>query len=156
MSSERFVYVTYIATTADRVWKALIDGEITRQYWAGNENVSDWREGSSWQHRTTDPARSVRVVGTVIEIRPPQRLVLSWAEPGNANDPAQHSRVVFDIDTIDNAVRLTVTHDQFAIGSEMPGRITKGWPRVLSSLKSLLETGTALDIWGNAGGCAAK
>ena len=156
MSSERFVYVTYIATTADRVWQALIDGEITRQYWAGYENHSDWREGSSWQHRSPDAAHTVRVMGKVIEIRPPHRLILTWAEPDKADDLSQHSRVTFDIESMDHAVRLTVTHDQFAVGSDMPGRISKGWPRVLSSLKSLLETGTVLDVWSGPSSCGTK
>jgi uncharacterized protein YndB with AHSA1/START domain len=149
------VYVTYIATTADRVWQALIDGQITRQYWGGMENLSDWREGSAWQHRATDAARTVRVMGKVIEVRPPNRLVLTWAEPDQVEDLAQHSRVAFDIDMVGNSVRLTVTHDQFAVGSQMPSRITNGWPRVLSSLKSLLETGTPLDIWATSS-CATK
>lgn len=156
MSNERFVYVTYIATTADRVWQALINGEITKQYWAGNENVSDWCEGSAWQHRASDPARTVRVLGKVIEIRPPHRLVLTWAEPSTADDLSQHSQVRFDIEALENSVRLTVTHDQFAVESEMPGRIANGWPRVLSSLKSLLETGTALNVWSGPSGCGAK
>ena len=147
MSSERFVYVTYIATTADRVWQALVKGELTRQYWAGNENASDWREGSPWEHRTTDATPVVRVMGKVIEIRPPHRLVLSWAAPSKVHDPLQHSRVTFDIEAADHAARLTVTHDQFVVGSEMLKPITDGWPRVLSSLKSFLETGTPLTAW---------
>lgn len=156
ISNERFVYVTYIATTADRVWQALINGELTKQYWAGNENISDWQKDSAWQHRSSDPARTVRVVGKVIEIHPPHRLILTWAEPNNADDLTQHSRVTFDIESMDNAVRLTVTHDEFAVGSTMPGRITNGWPRVLSSLKSFLETGTALNIWSGNASCGAK
>jgi uncharacterized protein YndB with AHSA1/START domain len=140
------VYVTYIATTVDRVWQALVDGEITRQYWIGNENLSDWREGSPWQHRATDPKRTVRVMGKVMEIRPPHRLVLSWAEPSQVDDPAQHSRVQFDLETVAQGVRLTVTHDQFAVGSTMPAKVNGGWPLVLSSLKSFLETGKGLDF----------
>jgi uncharacterized protein YndB with AHSA1/START domain len=149
MSSERFVYVTYIATTAEKVFQALIDGELTRQYWKGMENVSDWREGSAWQHR--DPARNVRVMGKVLEIRPPCRLVLSWVEPSKADDPAQHSRVTFDIEPVKEAVKLTVTHDDFVVGSTMFGPISNGWPCVLSNLKSLLETGRTFDVWSGCG-----
>lgn len=148
------MYVTYIATTAERVWRALIEGDITRQYWAGNENVSDWREGSTWEHRAGDAKRTVRVLGKVIEIRPPHRLVLTWAEPATAHDPAQTSRVTFEIEAVAAAVRLTVTHDEFAVGSDLPRRIGGGWPRVLSSLKSLLETGAALDIWSAPSSCS--
>jgi uncharacterized protein YndB with AHSA1/START domain len=155
-SDERYVYVTYIATTVDRVWQALVDGEITRQYWFGNENVSDWREGSQWQHRTADAKRAVRVMGKVMEIRPPHRLALSWAEPSEVDDPVQHSRVQFDIEAVGQGVRLTVTHDQFAVGSPMPGKINAGWPMVLSSLKTFLETGTGLDFSASPSGCGAK
>lgn len=80
-------------------------------------------------------------MGKVIEIRPPQRLVLSWVEPAKVDDPRQHSRVIFDIETLTDAVRLTVTHENFVVGSTMFGPISDGWPRVLSNLKSLLETG---------------
>jgi uncharacterized protein YndB with AHSA1/START domain len=149
MSSDRFVYVTYIATTAEKVFKALIEGETTRQYWKGMENVSDWKEGSTWQHR--DPARTVRVVGKVIEIRPPHRLVLSWVDPAKADEPAQHSRVTFAIEPLKDAVKLTVTHEDFVAGSAMFGPISQGWPCVLSNLKSLLETGRTLDIWSGCG-----
>lgn len=153
LSGERFVYVTYIATRPDRVWQALIDGELTRRYWAGNENRSDWQEGSTWEHRTTDADPTVRIMGKVIEIRPPHRLVLSWAEPGAAHDLSQHSRVTFEIEAVEDSVRLTVTHDQFVVGSDMPRRVTDGWPRVLSSLKSFLETGTTLRIWAHSPAC---
>lgn len=144
MSSDRFVYVTYIATTAERVFKALIDGEFTRQYWGGMENRSDWRAGSTWEH--CDAQQRVRVLGKVIEIRPPHRLVLSWVEPAKVDDPQQHSRVIFDIATLTDAVRLTVTHEHFVVGSTMFGPISDGWPRVLSNLKSLLETGKTLAV----------
>lgn len=150
------MYVTYIATTADRVWQALINGDLTKQYWAGNENISDWKEGSPWEHRTADAARTLRVLGKVIEIRPPHRLVLSWVEPAFAGDPEQYSRVTFEIESVDNTVRLTVIHDDLIAGSPMAGRIVNGWPRVLSSLKTLLETGTALDLWGCASSTPAK
>lgn len=153
---ERHVYVTYIATTPDRVWQALITGDLTRQYWAGNENISDWKEGSSWEHRTADAARTLRVLGKVIEVRPPNRLVLTWVEPAFADDPAQYSQVTFEIESIENTVRLTVTHEDLIAGSPIAGRIVHGWPRVLSSLKTLLETGTALSLWGCSSGNVPK
>ncbi|HVZ39964.1 MAG TPA: SRPBCC family protein [Candidatus Kapabacteria bacterium] len=146
MSSETFVYVTYIATTPDRVWQALIDGELTRQYW-GNENVSDWQPGSKWEHVSGDEKRTVRVVGEVLEAVPNRRLVMTWAEPANAADRSAYSRVAMDIEPVGDMVRLTVTHDQLDPASDMPRRIGNGWPRVLSSLKSFLETGRPLNTW---------
>ena len=67
MSKPTFVYVTYIKTTADKVWKALTDGEATRQYWFNHRNASDWKVGSEWRHEDYDDPKTVDVVGTVVE-----------------------------------------------------------------------------------------
>jgi uncharacterized protein YndB with AHSA1/START domain len=141
-----FVYVIYIAATAEMVWKALLDGEFTRQYW-GAENLSDWQPGSSWEHRRSDATRSVLVLGEVLEAVAPHRLVLTWADPEDTRDKARHSRVSFDIEAVGDMIRLTVTHDELEAGSEMQRKVSQGWPRVLSSLKSLLETGRPLNTW---------
>jgi uncharacterized protein YndB with AHSA1/START domain len=146
MNNEKFVYVTYIATTPEKLWEALLQGELTRQYW-GHENVSstDWKPGSKWQHVAADARRTVKLVGEVLENVPRKRLVLTWADPVAAADKARHSRVAMDIETVGDMVRLTITHDQ--LSPEMRKKITNGWPRVLSSLKSFLETGHPLDTW---------
>jgi len=146
MNEEKFVYVIYIAATPEKVWKALLDGEMTRQYW-GRENVSDWKPGSKWEHRRFDDARTVDLVGKVVEFVPPRRLVLTWADPADAADVAKHTRVAIDIETVGDMARLTVTHDEFKPGSDMLRKIANGWPRVLSSLKSFLETGRPLKTW---------
>jgi uncharacterized protein YndB with AHSA1/START domain len=146
MDKPQFVYVTYISTTPEKLWNALIDPELTRRYW-DRENISDWKPGSTWEHRRSDASRTVDLVGKVIESAPPRRLVLTWASPPDAGNSAKHSRVTFDIEPIDEMVRLTVTHDELEAGSEMLRGITQGWPRVLSSLKSLLETGRPLPTW---------
>lgn len=149
MNKSKFVYVTYISTTPERAWNALIDGELTRQYW-GHENVSDWKPGSPWKHQRCDEARTVVLVGEVVECTPPRRLVLTWAAPADAANKAKHTRVTFEIEPIEEMVRLTVTHDELEAASEMLRSITEGWPRVLSSLKSLLETGRPLRTWAKA------
>lgn len=141
MDSERFVYVIYIASTPERVWEALLRDELTRQYW-GHENVSDWKPGLRWEHVTADGERRVRIVGQVLECVPPERLVLTWADPAT---PAAASRVSLTVEQVGKKVRLTVVHDQLPL--EMARKIAEGWPRVLSSLKSLLETGRPLDTW---------
>jgi uncharacterized protein YndB with AHSA1/START domain len=142
---DRFVYVTYIAAKPAQVWKALTDGELTRQYWK-HSNQSDWKPGSKWKHVADDGKGTVRIVGQVIEIIPNKRLVLSWGDPGVAADPTEHSRVAIDIETVGQMVRLTVTHDDLKDADTLR-KISNGWPRVLSSLKSFLETGQALDTW---------
>jgi uncharacterized protein YndB with AHSA1/START domain len=148
MSGEKtsFVYVTYIRSTPAKVFDAITRPEIARRYW-GHENVSDWKPGSPWQHVRANEQRAVNVVGKVVEAARPSRLVITWASPAQAADPASCSRVTFDIDEYEDMVRLTVTHDELQAGSGMAEGIRKGWPIVLSSLKSFLETGQPIDVF---------
>jgi uncharacterized protein YndB with AHSA1/START domain len=148
MSKTEFVYVTYIAAARQRIWDALIRAEFTRKYW-GHEHVSDWKPGSVWEHRDSEGG-AVKIVGKVIEFDAPRRLVVTWAFPVDAASPAAHTRVTFELEPVDDMVRLTVRHDELIPGSEMERRIEAGWPRVLSSLKSLLETGKPLPTWAKA------
>ena len=146
MSRTAFIYVTYITAKPDLVWKALIDPEFTKKYWQ-HDNVSDWKPGSTWEHRPIDAPGVVHLVGQVVEFSPPRRLVLTWALPADAAKPEAHSRVTFDLEPVEEMVRLTVTHDELEPGSDMHRGISEGWPRVLSSLKSLLETGKPQNTW---------
>jgi uncharacterized protein YndB with AHSA1/START domain len=140
-----FVYVTYIASTPEKVFEAITRPDIARRYW-GHENVSDWKAGSDWQHVRANDARTVELVGKVVETTPPNRLVITWANESQADDPDAYSRVTFDIETFNDMVKLTVSHDELEVGSGMLQGISRGWPAVLSSLKSYLETGRGLDI----------
>ena len=147
MDKPRFVYVTYIRTTPETLWNALLDAKVTEKYWQ-HENVSDWKPGSRWEHRAFDKERTLRLVGKVLESSPPRRLVLSWAYPQDAGHEDRHTRATFELEPIGELVRLTVTHDQFQPGTDMLEKISAGWPKVLSSLKSLLETGRPLPkLW---------
>jgi uncharacterized protein YndB with AHSA1/START domain len=141
-----FVYVTYILSTPERVFEAITKPEVARRYW-GHENVSDWQPGSSWEHVRANEQRTVNVLGKVVEVVPPTRLVITWASPAQADDPASYSRVRFDVEAYQEMVRLTVTHDELEAGSGMAKGIQQGWPIVLSSLKSLLETGQGIDVF---------
>jgi uncharacterized protein YndB with AHSA1/START domain len=147
MSTERtsFIYVTYIAAPADKVFEAITRPELARQYW-DHENVSEWQPGSSWQHIRANEARRVDIVGKVLESVPPRRLVISWVGPSQADQPDKYSRVSFDIEPYEEMVKLTVTHDDLEPGSGMDSGIRRGWPVVLSSMKSFLETGRGLDL----------
>jgi uncharacterized protein YndB with AHSA1/START domain len=133
-----FIYTTYIKTTPEKVWQAITNPEFTRQYWV-NENISDWKKGSEWKHVT--PEGGVKVVGKVLESNPPKRLVMSWA---GVENKADESQVVFDISVVDDLVKLDVVHTK--LSADMGGKVSGGWPLVLSSMKSFLETGKALDI----------
>jgi len=151
MTKPSFVYVTYIATTPEKLWQAFIDTDVMRQYWIGpgsecaRVNVSDWKPGSRWEHRRVDGTQAVDIVGTVVESNPPRRLVYTWARPSDAEDESKHSRVAIDIEPQgDGLVRLTVAHLDLERDAPMLEGISGGWPKVLSNLKTLLETGRPL------------
>jgi uncharacterized protein YndB with AHSA1/START domain len=148
MSKEKtsFVYVIYIRSTPEKVFEAITRPDIARRYW-GHENVSEWKPGSDWQHVRDNEQRTVNVVGKVVEVDAPTRLVITWASPSSAADPDSYSRVAFDVAAYEGMVRLTVTHDELEAGSGMAKGIQQGWPIVLSSLKSLLETGQGIDVF---------
>ncbi|HEY6842809.1 MAG TPA: SRPBCC family protein [Thermoanaerobaculia bacterium] len=140
MSKETFVYVTYIASTPAKIWEAITKGDVTRRYWK-HENVSDWKPGSKWEHVSADGARTVKLTGKIVESVPDKRLVMTWVDPSDRNE----SRVTFTIEKVADMVRLTVTHEDLT--PEMRRKIESGWARVLSSMKSYLETGKPLDTW---------
>jgi len=151
MKKPDYVYVTYIATTPEKAWHALLDIDMMRQWWVdpaagcARVNVSDWRPGSRWEHRRADDSGTVDIVGTVVESSPPRRLVFTWARPAEAEDDSKHSRVAFDVEPYgDGLVRLTVTHDDLERDPQMLSGISGGWPKILSNLKTLLESGRAL------------
>jgi uncharacterized protein YndB with AHSA1/START domain len=143
MTKPELIYTTYIRTTPEKLWNAITNPEFARQYWGGNENVSDWKPGSKWVHVTGDEERAIRVTGKVVESVRPKRLVLTWADPA---DEADVSRVTFELEPVEDTVRLVVIHGDFKPGSDMVNKVSGGWPRVLSSLKSFLETGKPLSV----------
>jgi uncharacterized protein YndB with AHSA1/START domain/DNA-binding transcriptional ArsR family regulator len=136
-----FVYVTYIRATAEQVWRALTDADLTARYW-GHANVSDWQPGSAWEHRRGDASGEVEKVGRVIEAEPPARLVFTFEVPGD-EPPGGPSIVTFLVEPYQDIVRLTVTHENLPDQRLLDG-ISYGWPAVLANLKSLLETGEVL------------
>jgi uncharacterized protein YndB with AHSA1/START domain len=146
MNKAEFIYVTYIASTPEKVWNALTDSEMIKQYWGRHRNVSDWKVGSTWSHQDYDDSSKVDIVGTVVESNPPNRLLLTWAGANEDFRNEKPSRVTFEIEPYLNAVRLIVTHDELEAGSKMMEGITSGWPVVISSLKTLLETGQPLSM----------
>jgi uncharacterized protein YndB with AHSA1/START domain len=151
MDSEAFTefrYVVYIRSGADKVWDALTNGETTRKFWSNHRNTSDWKIGSQWKHEDFDDKSIVDVVGTVLESARPGRLVVTWSSPADVSITARVSRVMFEIEEDDGLVRVVLVHDQLPPDSTMLDGIADGWPHVLSSLKSLLETGNPLpEIW---------
>jgi uncharacterized protein YndB with AHSA1/START domain/DNA-binding transcriptional ArsR family regulator len=140
-SQPDYVYVTYIRSTAQRVWDALTSADLTAEYW-GHRNVSDWQAGSAWQHLRTDGSDIADVIGTVLESDPPRRLAITFDSPG-ATPPGGPSVATFLIEPYHEIVRLTVTHENLPDGDARRA-VSAGWPAVCANLKSLLETGHVL------------
>ena len=144
MPRPEFIYVTYIETTPEKLWEALTSSDFTKRYWWDTRVVSDWKVGSPFSlvlnGRTTD-------VGEVLEAERPRRL--SYTFRHILNEAARNerpSRVTFVLEPHGKLVKLTLTHEDFAEDSVVIDGISKGWPAIMSSLKSLLETGEALVI----------
>ena len=141
MARSEFVYVTYIKTTPEKLWQALINPELMKQYWAGMHIKTDWKPGSPWQMMFPDG--SIADVGEVIEFKPFKRLKLKWRNEWKAKLKAEgYSRCRMDIEPSVKAVKLTVSHTIGKDRSEFIKAVAGGWPFICSNLKSLLETGT--------------
>jgi uncharacterized protein YndB with AHSA1/START domain len=139
-----FIYVTYIETTQEKLCDALTNSEFTRRYWFNTEVKSDWKVGSPlalvMDGKVTD-------TGDILEAEPPRRLSYSFKhEIDDAMRNEGPTKVVFTLEPYGNLVKLTATHESFVEGSRLLGGISKGWPAILSGLKSLLETGKVLAI----------
>ena len=135
-----FVYVTFIRTTPEKLWSALTSPEFQRQYWFGVHMETDWKAGSAW--RMLYPDGRITDAGEVLEVDPPRRLVLKWRNEFRPELKAEgHSRCTMELEPVGEAVRLTVTHTIDRPGSKFIEAVSGGWPRILSNLKSLLETG---------------
>ena len=144
-SGSKFVYVTFIRTTPERLWDALTKPEFTRVYWYDMWQDCDWQEGSSW--KMMFPDGRIADQGTILVSERPKRLVISWRNEWKPELKSEGpSRATFEIEPAGPAVKLTVTHETAAAGSKLIEAVSGGWPLILSGLKSLLETGATLAI----------
>lgn len=144
MNNSRFVYVTYIRTTPEKLWKALLDPEFTRRFWNETWQDCEWKPGATW--RLMIPDGRVADAGEVVEIEPQRRLVLRWRNEFMPELREEgYSRMTYEIEKKGESVKLTVIHEMERGASKLIDAVSGGWPMILSSLKSLLETGQALD-----------
>lgn len=144
MSKPEFVYITYIETTPEKLWEALTNSEFSRRYWWDTRVVSDWKVGSPFSlvlnDRTTD-------VGEVLQADRPRRLSYTFHHVLNeAARKEPPTRVTFVLEQFGELVKLTLTHEDFAEDNVIIDGISKGWPAIMSSVKSMLESGTPLAI----------
>jgi uncharacterized protein YndB with AHSA1/START domain len=144
MSKPTFAYVTYIATAPEKLWQALTDGNFTQRYWAGIRLDSAWAPGASVTFRMDD---EVYNTGVVLAYEPYRRLSYSWKVEIHEDFRRERpSRVTFELEPIGSEVKLIVTHDDFDPDSKVYESISHGWPMVMASLKSFLETGHGLAV----------
>jgi uncharacterized protein YndB with AHSA1/START domain len=140
------VYAIYIKSTPEKVWQALTTGEVSARYFFGNSVEVDQRVGGAYVVRTPDGA--LHISGEVIECERPRKLTVTF----NVNWPALIEKlgptlVSYEIEPAGDAVKLTLTeaHDR-PLGDDILSGGRQGWPAIMSSLKSLLETGEPLVI----------
>ena len=144
MADSRFVYVTYIRTTPEKLWQALTNPEFTRQYWCGTTHESEWKIGLPW--RIMIPDGRVADEGVILEYEPYRRLAMSWRNEFKPELRAEgFSRLTYDIEQLPGSVKLTLVHEMDLPDSKLIQATTNGWPAIIASLKSLLETGEPLE-----------
>jgi uncharacterized protein YndB with AHSA1/START domain len=144
MADSRFVYVTYIRTTPEKLWQALLDPKFTRQYWAETWQDCTWQPGASW--KLMIPDGRVGDSGEVVEITPQRKLVVTWRNEFKPELRAEgYTRATLELEQQGDMVKLTLTHESDTPNSKMIEAVSGGWPIILSSLKSLLETGESLE-----------
>jgi uncharacterized protein YndB with AHSA1/START domain len=142
-NDQAFVYVSYIRTTPEQLWRALTSQAFIARYWFGAQVDSDWSVGSKLRFMRDGKLSDS---GEVLEADPPRRLSYSFKVEWD-EDMARlpHSRVTFELEPVDGLVKLSLVHDRLP-DAGLKEKISGGWPKILSGLKTLLETDDAL--WG--------
>jgi uncharacterized protein YndB with AHSA1/START domain len=144
MARSTFVYVTYIRTTPEKLWSALTDDvEFMKQYWFGTHCKSEWTPGASW--KMLYPDGSITDAGEIVEAEPPRRLVIRWQNQFKPELKAEgESLCTMEIESSGTAVKLSISHTIEREPSKLIEAVSGGWPKIISNLKSLLETGSTV------------
>ena len=144
MARSTFVYVTYIRTTQEKLWSALTDDvEFMKQYWFGVHCESEWTAGSSWKMVSVDG--QISDSGEIVEAEPLRRLVIRWRHQNRPELKAEgDSQCTIELEPSGTAVKLSITHTIERDPSKLIEAVSGGWPKIISNLKSLLETGSAV------------
>ena len=141
MAKSTFLYVTYVRTTPQKLWSALTDARFMKQYWFGMHCESGWTTGSPWKLVSEDG--EVWDSGEIVEADPPRRLVIRWRHQKRPElNTEGDSLCTMELEPIESAVKLTITHSVEREPSKLIAAVSGGWPKILSNLKSLLETGS--------------
>jgi len=144
MARSTFVYVVYIRTTPERLWSALTtDEEFMKQYWFGIHCESQWTAGSPW--KMVSSSGLILDAGEIVEAEPPRRLVIRWQHQSKPELKAEgDSKCTIELEPVGTAVRLAITHTIEREPSKLIEAVSGGWPKIISNLKSLLESGTVV------------
>ena len=143
VAESRFVYVTYIRTSAEKLWAALTSPDFAEKYWRGARPVAHWKPGGAW--KLVFPDGRVGDMGEIVEFEPEKRLAIKWRNEFKPEFKAEGwSLCTMEIEPMGDAVKLTVTHAIERADSKFIGAVSGGWPQVLSNLKSMLETGSVV------------
>jgi len=144
MARSTFVYVTYIRTTPEKLWSALTtDTAFMKQYWFGVHCDSQWTPGAAWKMVRGDGV--VCDAGEILESEPPKRLVIRWQHQDRPELKAEgESRCTLELEPNGPAVKLSITHTIEREPSKLIEAVSGGWPKIISNLKSLLETGSVV------------
>jgi uncharacterized protein YndB with AHSA1/START domain len=141
MARSTYVYVTYIRTTPEKLWSALTDADFIKQYWFGVHCESEWKAGSPWS--LVSPEGQLLDSGQIVEAEPPRRLVIRWQNQFKPELKAEgESLCTMELEPKGAAVKLSITHTIEREPAKFIEAVSGGWPKVISNLKSLLETGT--------------
>jgi len=142
MARSTFVYVTYIRTTPQKLWTALTtDSEFMKRYWFGYHCQSEWTAGSAW--KMVSDAGTISDSGEIIEADPPRRLVIRWQHQLKPELKAEGwSQCTMELEPVPGGVKLAITHSAERDPSKLIAAVSEGWPKILSNLKSLVETGS--------------
>ncbi|MGE5616848.1 MAG: SRPBCC family protein [Bacillota bacterium] len=141
MARSTYVYVSYIRTTPEKLWKALTDAQFIEQYWFGMRGESEWKAGSPWKLVAADGR--VWDSGEIVEAEPPRRLVIRWHHRMKPELEAEGPTLcTMELQPEAGSVKLTITHTIEREASKVITAVSGGWPKVISNLKSLLETGS--------------
>ncbi|MGZ3273718.1 MAG: SRPBCC family protein [Caulobacteraceae bacterium] len=140
MADSTFIYVTYIRTTPQTLWRALTTPEFIGQYWLGATAEAEWRKGGPW--KLVFPDGRVADSGEIVDFEPERLLVIKWRNEWSPEFKEEGwSFCTMELEPMDDAVKLTVSHTMERENAKFIGAVGGGWPRILSNLKSLLETG---------------
>ncbi|OPA80559.1 hypothetical protein BVG16_07500 [Paenibacillus selenitireducens] len=147
MTDTTFVYVTYIATTPEKLWEALTSSDFTEQYFFGSQIQSDWYEGSDI---TFSRNGQVSDYGKILKCEPHRLLSFTWTYVEDKASREKPSQVTFELKPMDHStVKLTLKHENL-VPTDIVDKddtfegLNNGWPAIMSNLKSLLETGNTL------------